>query len=280
MNGKFLYFISLPERLLRALAILLGGAVYETAQALLPSWIRQTRLYQALIANLLRIMIEFVGGGSGLLPQEDIDAQQLAVRKAAGTGIELVGLLTIGWSPLWLFAVAADLTGGARSYLQALESEMKLDGLLPGDIEVNSTRELLSIFEDASDKVAETLDIPPLTVQDMRASWEKLNANAKQLPDPERLARIYKEMKLVSGNQDCSLRELSSLFGSSAYRAGIKLGQVHIFDFYRAALDEIKNEGLKAYTFRAAKPYTTAASRHFDPALTTYTQRFLQRDKT
>ena len=123
MSRNISYVISLPERALRASAVLLGGMVYETTQALLPGWLRATRLYQAIVAGLLRVLIEFVGGGTDLLPQDDIPAQQFAVRKAAGTGIELVGLLTIGWSPLWLFAVAADLTGEARSYLKALELE-------------------------------------------------------------------------------------------------------------------------------------------------------------
>lgn len=277
MSRNIIYVLSLPERALRASAVLFGGMVYETTLALLPGWLRATRLYQAVVAGLLRILIELVGGGIGLLPQEDISASQLAVRKAAGTSIELVGLLTIGWSPLWLFAVAADLTGGARSYLQALENELKQDGILPADIEINSTRELLSIFEDASDKVAETIDIPPLTLQDMRASWEKLNLNVKALPEPDRLARIYQELQLVSRNQDCSLGDLSSLIAASAYRAGFKLGQVYIFDFYRSALDEIKSEGLKAYTLSASRPYTLAAKRHFDPEFETNTQRLLKR---
>lgn len=236
MSRNISYVISLPERALRASAVLLGGMVYETTQALLPGWLRATRLYQAIVAGLLRVLIEFVGGGTDLLPQNDIPAQQFAVRKAAGTGIELVGLLTIGWSPLWLFAVAADLTGGARSYLKALELELKQDGILPGYAEINSTQELLNIFEDTSDLVAETLDIPPLALQDMRDSWKVLNSNVKLLPEPDRLTRIYDELKVVADQQDCSLGDLSTLMAASAYRAGAQMGQVHIFDFYKTAL--------------------------------------------
>jgi hypothetical protein len=271
------YFISLPERFLRASAVLLGGMIFEITQALLPDWLRRTRLFQAIVAGILRILIEFVGGGTGLMPQDDISAQQLAVRKAAGTGIELVSLLTIGWSPLWIFAVAADLTGGARSYLKTLELELKRVGILPEYAEINSTQELLNIFEDTSDIVAETLDIPPLTLHEMRDSWKMLNSNVKLLPEPDRLSRIYDELKGVADHQDCTLGDLSTLMAASAYRAGAQMGQVHIFDFYKTAIKEIEQEGFKTYSLRVTRPYAAAAKSHFDIKRSTYTQRFLFR---
>ena len=39
-----------------------GGLVYESTEVLLPGWLRYSRFYQGLIADLLRIMIELVGG--------------------------------------------------------------------------------------------------------------------------------------------------------------------------------------------------------------------------
>ena len=106
------YLISLPERSLRSAAVGAGGFIYEVTVLLLPGWLRRTRLYTAVVAGLLRIAVELVGGARGILPPDDIDARELATRKAAGTGIELVGLLAVGWSPLWLLAATADVTGG------------------------------------------------------------------------------------------------------------------------------------------------------------------------
>ncbi|MGD9092640.1 MAG: hypothetical protein PVF74_07315 [Anaerolineales bacterium] len=68
------YFISLPERTLRALAIFLGGLVHETAEVLLPGWLRRSSYYQATIGGLLRIAIELLDGLSGILPSDDIEA--------------------------------------------------------------------------------------------------------------------------------------------------------------------------------------------------------------
>lgn len=107
--------------------------MYEATQVLLPGWLRRSRLYRAIVAGTLRIAIELVDGARGVLPPDPVTAQELAVRKAAGTGVELAGLMLIGWSPLWLFAAAADLTGGMRTYTQALVSELWRDGLLAED---------------------------------------------------------------------------------------------------------------------------------------------------
>ena len=141
------FVLSLPERTIRALACLIGGLIYELTEVILPGWLRRTRLYQAIIAGLLRIVIELIGGVSGVLPPDEVTAQELALRKAAGTGIEFAGLLTIGWSPLWLFAVVADLTGGTRTYLRALVTELKGDGVLHEDAGIDSVEDLLNSLQ-------------------------------------------------------------------------------------------------------------------------------------
>jgi len=274
------YLLSLPERILRAAAAGLGGLLYEVTQVLLPGWLRRSRLYRAIVAGTLRITIELVGGARGVLPPDGLTAQELATRKAAGTGIELAGLLFVGWSPLWLFAAAADLTGGAQTYLQALVSELRRDGLLPEDAELSSVDELLDTLEGTSGLVAESLDVPPLKVEDMRASWQHLRHQATALPDADRLADLYASLKQVSNQEGRSLRSVSSLIAAGAARAGIKIGQVHIFDYYEDAFRTIAGEGMAAYARRVTRPYLAVAKGHFDPGITTYTERLLRRLRT
>jgi hypothetical protein len=271
------YILSLPERTLRAVAAGLGGMLFETAQVLLPGWLRRTRLYQAIVAGTLRIAIELVGGATGVLPAGEVTAQELAVRKVAGTGIEMAGLLLIGWSPLWLFAAAADLTGGTRTYLKALVSELRRDGLLHEGTDIASVDELLDTLEDTSGLVAESLDAPPLNVDAMRTSWQGLRQHAGELPDADRLADLYAELRQVAGREDQSLRTVSSLLAAGALRAGVKTGQVHIFDYYQGALRTIAREGLAVYARRVTRPYLAVARGHFDPNTITYTERLLQR---
>ena len=56
------FLASLPERLVRSVAALLGGTVHETAALALPRFARRSRLYEATAKNMLRITVEFVGG--------------------------------------------------------------------------------------------------------------------------------------------------------------------------------------------------------------------------
>jgi hypothetical protein len=216
--------LSLPERTIRALAALVGGLIYELTEILLPGWLRRTRLYQAIIAGLLRIVVELVGGVSGVLLPNDVTGGELVLRKAAGTGIEFAGLLAMGWSPLWLFAVAADLTGGTRTYLRALVTELQRDGVLAADAEIASVEQLLNTLEASSGLVAETLDAPPLNVDELRGSWQELRGKKTELPDAEHLSKIYNEMQQVTEQEHTSLKEVSALIGTGALRAGIQVG--------------------------------------------------------
>ena len=151
---------------------------------------------------------------------KELTAQELATRKAAGTGIEFAGLLTLGFSPLWIFAVVADLTGGTRSYLRELIAELKQDGLLNKDDNVNTVEELLITLEKSSGVAAEALDIPPLSVSDLRQTWIDLRENATSLPDAERLAAVYASMQQVAKEERTTINSLSRSIGSAAVRAG------------------------------------------------------------
>jgi hypothetical protein len=271
------YALSLPERTLRAAAAGLGGLCYEATLVMLPGWLRSSRLYRAIIGGTLRIIIELVGGATGVLPPDEFTPQELAVRKAAGTGIEIAGLALIGWSPLWLFAAAADLTGGTRTYLKALVAELSRDGLLPADADVASVDELLDTLEDTSGHVAESLDVPPLSVGELRTSWRVLRREAAELPDADRLADLYADLQQLTRHEGRSLRTMSSLLAAGALRAGVRIGHSHIFDYYEEALATISREGLAAYSQRKTLPYLGVARGHFDPRAISYTQRLLER---
>jgi hypothetical protein len=277
LSSRLGYVLSLPERTLRAVAAGLGGLLFEATQVVLPGWLRRSRLYQAIVAGTLRIAIELVGGATGILPADDITAQELASRKAAGTGIEMAGLLFVGWSPLWIFAATADLTGGTRTYLLALVSEFRRDGLLPEDTDISSVEELLDALEGTSGLASEALDMPPLNVDDMRASWRDLREHATDLPDADRLSDLHAELQHVAKKEGRTLRSVSSLIAAGAVRAGAQTGRTHIFDYYQDALGMIEREGLAIYAGRVLKPYFAVARGHFDSKRVSHTERLLER---
>ena len=130
------YLASLTERTARAGAALTGGLVYETTEVMLPLAVRRSRLYQAIVGRLLRIMIELVGGVEGVYPAQEMPVRELLVRKTAGNVVELSSFMAVGWSPVWLLAGASDLVGGTKVYLRTLVGELRDAGVLAPDAEV------------------------------------------------------------------------------------------------------------------------------------------------
>jgi hypothetical protein len=271
------YLASLPERTARAGAALAGGLVYEASEVVLPDAVRRSKLYQAIVGRLLRITIELVGGVEGVYPSEGMQARELLVRKTAGNAVEIASFMAVGWSPVWLLAGASDLVGGSKAYLRALVAELRDAGVLAADAEVASFEELLSALEGTSGVLADTVDVPPLNVTSVRTSWQELRRQAEDLPDAAGLEKIFAELQLAARREDRSMLEISSVVALGAVHAGVRLGNVHIFDYYRRALRTIVEEGLLSFLRRTSTPYLTRAGSHFDPRSSTYSERLLRR---
>jgi hypothetical protein len=271
------YLASLPERTARAGAALTGGLVYEASEVVLPLAVRRSKLYQAIVGRLLRITIELVGDVEGVYPAQEMPVRELLARKTAGNVVELSSFLAVGWSPVWLLAGASDLVGGTKVYLRTLVTELQDAGVLVPDANVATFEELLTVLEGSSGALADTVDVPPLNVSSVRTSWQELRRQAADLPDAAGLEKIYAELQLAARQEDRSILEISSMVALGAVRTGVKLGNAHIFDYYRRALRTIVGEGLLSFLRRTSTPYLTRAGSHFDPRSSTYSERLLQR---
>ena len=269
------YLISLPERTARAAVALVGGAVYETSNVALPRAVREAKLYQVTIDRLLRIMIEWVGDVRAVYGDEQTPVQELVARKFTGNVLEWASIFAVGFSPLWILAAASDVMGGSKAYLRALVAELVAAGRLPADADVASYEDLLGRLETGSGVLADAIDIPPMSLQDARASFDALRQQASDLPPPEDLATLFREMQTIAQREGRSLTDVSAALAVAAARAGVEMGNVHVFDFYREALGAIQEEGLLRFLRRVGTPYVSRAGRHFDPQTRTYTERFL-----
>jgi hypothetical protein len=97
------------------------------------------------------------------------------------------------------------------------------------------------------------------------------------LPDARGLEEIFSELRLAARREDRSVMEISSVVAlGAAVRAGVRLGNAHIFDYYRGALRIIADEGLVSYLYRISTPYLTRARSHFDPGSSTLSERLLR----
>jgi hypothetical protein len=271
------YLVSLPERAARAGAALTGGLVYETTEVMLPLAVRRSKLYQAIVGRLLRILIELAGGVEGVYPAQEMPVRELLVRKTAGNVVELSSFVAVGWSPVWLLAGASDLVGGTKVYLRTLVSELQDEGVLAPDADVASFEELLTVLEGTSGMLADSVDVPPLNVSGLRTSWQELQRQVADLPDAAGLEKIFADLHLAARQEDRSVLEISSMVALGAVRSGVRLGSVHIFDYYRHALPTIVEEGLLSFLRRTSTPYLRRAGSHFDPRSSTHSERLLRR---
>ncbi|MCA9863839.1 MAG: hypothetical protein KC442_07225 [Thermomicrobiales bacterium] len=270
------YVISLPERFARASAALAGGALYETSQVALPNAVRDSKLYQVTVSRLLRILIEWVGDVQGIYDDEEMGASELAVRKFTGNIVEFASIFAVGFSPLWILAAASDVMGGSKAYLRTLVSELQQTGQLPVGTDIASYEELLQRLETGSGVLADTIDVPPLTVKDARASFESLRRQADDLPSAGELALIFRELQATAEKEGRSVSEVSAALAGAAARAGLNLGSAHIFDFYKTSLNAIQEEGMLRFLLRSSTPYVKRAGGHFDPRAATYTDRAME----
>jgi hypothetical protein len=280
MRRPISFLASFPERLFRALAASLGGAVHETATLVLPRFVLRSRLYEATAKNLLRVSIELVGGVSPAEPptgEYEPDPGRLAVRKGAGNVVELSSILAFGFSPLWVLAAAADVMRGSRTYLDALAAELKAAGALDADAELATIDDLLAALEGTSGTAARLIDIPPLELTALRRSLDDMRRDAADLPSPAELQAIYAGLRETARRERRPLLEVSAGVGLAFFNSARHVGRQHVLDPYTEDLRPLRDEGFGAYAARVAQPYAEAVRRHFDAASPSLTERGIDR---
>jgi hypothetical protein len=258
---------------------ILGGTLFESAQLLLPRLVRRSRLYEATAKNLLRVAIELVGGVKGAPSAEEgaEAAGRVAVRKGAGNVVELGSIAAFGFSPLWLLAGASDVLRGTRVYLETLVAELERAGVVSEGAAFGSVDELLGALESGTGRTARLIDMPPLELEELRASLGELRADAGSLPSPEELSRLFEGLVRVARAERRPLLQVSAGVGLAFLTSARSVSRQHLFVPYREDWKPLRDEGFAAYAQRIGGPYQEAILRHFDPGHPTWTERLLGR---
>lgn len=274
------FVVSLPERLIRSLVGGVAGLVHESAQVLLPRFVRRSRLYEASAKNLLRISIELVGGVEPASSPDEPQApaaKQLAIRKGAGNVVELGSIAAFGFSPLWLLAGASDVARGSRVYLEALTDELKAAGVLSAEAHFGSVDELLGAFEGGSGTAARLIDMPPVELAELRRSLTELRDHASELPSPDELATLYTGLREEAQRENRSLLEVSQGIGLAFLLSARNVSRDHLVVPYREDWKPLRDEGFGAYARRISAPYGRAIVGHFTVERETWTERGLEK---
>jgi len=297
------YICSLPERLVRSLAALTGGAAYELGAVVLPARVRRSRLYESLVGWTVRFFIEELGEIEDAFPKADALPDDFVMRIAAGNVIGIAGLIAFRFSPVWVLATLADVAGAGRDLINEIALALEKDGLLEPGCHFESVDQLLDGLQRASGGLAETVTVPPVDVAGLRREWAKLRSAAAglpkvSLPSPARLRSQWRELEQEAAAQRRSVLELSSLMALSTLRrlpanalwlssatftgvrrTGVVLG-LGLLDHYRTVLKEIHGAGYLRYWIREFTPYVRGAARQFSPARRSATERLFHRSPT
>ena len=294
------YLLSLPERVLRSATALAGGLAREIGDIAVPGAVRRTRLYRSLVDDTLRFLIEQVGEVPGSYPSGSKLAEDFLMRRTAGNGIEMVGILAFHASPVWVLAALADISGAGRQLIVEITSSLQKEGLLEPETTFETVEQMLDGLQKSAARAAETFNTPPLNVAGLRREWEAIRQEAAtipapNLPSPDVLWSRWRQLQEQAEVHGRSVFELSSVlalstitampgklrwFGRSATLAARRTGQIvagSLLEHYSAALVEIQKAGYVAYWARQYKPYLRAAAAQFSPEHPSLTQRLLRK---
>jgi hypothetical protein len=290
------YALSLPERTIRSLAALAGGTSMLLAEMVFPEPLRRTITYELTIGLMQRFVIEEVAEMEhGRLEDSPDLAKDYVQRKMAGTALEAAGLLTIGFSPLWVMAIAGDAAAGSKVFLHRLVKHLKANGVMAEDAEAKSVLDVLEAIQDASRRSARALDMPPLSrrelalmAEEMKSSYARVFRNSKTLLP--RLEVLWQRMEQSAGRNKVSVEGLSGAMAldasarsrrslglaRSARRAGSEFIDEQILESYRKTLAAAAEQGIDKYMGAHLRPFVEAAKGHFDPARPTWTESRLK----
>lgn len=294
------YAASLPERVVRSASALAAGTVREIANVALPLGLRRGRLYRSLVDVTLQFLIENVGGVEGSQASEQKLSEDFLLRRTAGNGIELMGIVAFRASPVWVLAALADLSGFGRQLIPEIAATLKSEGLLAPDSSFATMEQLLEGLEHSSAQLAETVNAPPLDVAGLRREWAKLSAAARRLPTPQLPSRngvleIWRDLRAAAEREQRSVFEVSSLLALAAVgelperarnlsksativvRHGGTALSTALLDHYRESLAQMRSTGFLRYGTRQLAPYAHAAVDAFAPARETLTGKLLDR---
>jgi hypothetical protein len=294
------YLLSLPERVVRSTTAVAAGLARELGDVTVPPAVRRTRTYQSLVDSTLRFLIEQVGWVEGVYPAEGRLAEDFALRRAAGNGLELIGILTFHASPVWVMAVLADLSGAGRRLVQEICESLKQEGLLDPKSNFETVDQMLDGLEKWAGRVAEAINTPPLDVAQLRREWAGIQRQAgglppAALPSAESLWRWWEDLKREAAAQERPVFQVSALLalsaisrlpanvlrlGRSARLASLRAGKVlagSLLDHYTSTLREIHQTGYMTYFTREMQPYLRAAAAQFSPGRASLTENLLGR---
>ncbi len=290
-----MFGLSLPERAIRSTSAVVGGALTESAALLIPQAFRNSKSYEVFVHQMLDFMVHDVGGvrqeKRGDAPPE---VEGFVARKAVGSFVDLAGMATLHVSPLTVLAIVSDVAYGSQFYLHELSRELKAAGVIADDTTIDHAADLLDALSKTSNATAGAFDTPPISIDGLRETIEQTRSAAAQMdatrliPQAE-IKQLWSDMNQIAAKEHVSLLDVSSTM--SLYTLN-RVGQIghgalstvtvagnmfdrHIFEHYRAGVNEIYAKGLYVTLSESSGPYIAAVWENFSTEKPTLTEDLL-----
>jgi len=171
------YVLSLPERVLRFVASLVG-LIGHAATRLLPRPIREGKFYKLAVERQIKMLTDDVGM-AGLFPGQKALDGEMARRMAVGGAVDNIVMVGLHASPLWILLAASDVSRGARAYMQELARDLKKAGVMEEGSRLDSLDDVLAGLNRLSDRLSDTVDMPPLSLGAMRETLDGIGKELK-----------------------------------------------------------------------------------------------------
>jgi len=278
------YGVSLPERAIRAVAAAAGGASRLATDTALPQSFRRTNLFQFLVGNFQRFLIEDVGRVKGAYLGEGKLPAHFLARKTVGDVVEGAAIVALAYSPLWFFALISGAASGTRTFLKRVVRELKKDGALPKDARITSAEDLLSALQKASLASTVPFDQPPLSFRDVGGLRRRVARDYKKLFKSTRhslvdVEALWKRLNEVRRERGVSFLHMSGAMALASARAAGRatrsLYSEKVVRSYAESLEHVHRAGYRSFFASAAKPYFRALGGSFNPKNLTTTERLL-----
>ncbi len=292
------YGLSLPERVARAMIGTAGGALRGTARVAVPDAFKGGRFYEITVKKMLGFLADDIGrldsAGSAGKPK-NAGQDQFVIKKAVGNVIDVAGLAVFHVSPIWVIAIFSDIVHGTRTYLNALVKELKEQGVLPENETVENIDHLLAALQNTSGALANNLDTPPVTVDQLRNTVGQLRAQASatdltRVISTSDMARVWNQIEETMLKEHRSLLEVSSAVAMMTYsqlvRAGkgavgtvkvaLDLFSDNVVEYYLDAFVRIHQKGYYESVMEVYGTFVDDLQLLFEPSAVTTTEKVLR----
>ncbi|MBN2477190.1 MAG: hypothetical protein JXB62_21460 [Pirellulales bacterium] len=290
-----LYGLSLPERTIRSASSVVGGALRESAELLVPQAFRNSKTYNVMIRQMLDFMAEDIGG---VQRPDDPEAppkiENFVARKAVGNFIDMAGWATFHLSPLTVLAVVSDLAYGSQAYLQLLGDDLKQQGIIDESSTIAHVDDLLEAVAAAAKTTATAFDTPPLSVVGLKQTIDQTREAVSSInpinvvPQAE-VQRLWEEIHETATSQGVNPMAVSSAMtlyslekigtlgrgALSTVKAAGTLFDRHVIDHYIDGLNDVREKGIYASLSKTSQPYITAVWENFSSEKKTITEDVL-----